>query len=538
VVLVYLAQIVILALIGTTAGLIFGQLLLQLLLRLAGTMLPISLSHEVFAAPLLIAGGAGLLTAIAFALWPLGLAREVSPAGLFRSVSVGTAAIPRRPFLAGIGSCVLGLSLLAVLGVPRPEIGAIFVAVAVVSALLLTAFAKGLLRLLGQLAEAGPTSLRLALRNLRSPGNGAAAVTIALGSGLAVLTTVALLQSNLEREIEASVPERAPSTIFIDIQPDQWEPFRDTVGAMAGARLIESAPQLRARVVRLDGIPAEEANVAENVRWTLRRDRGLTYAATMPESAELAAGQWWPSDYAGPPLVSVEDEVAIGYGLGIGDTISFNILGRTIEAEIANLRREIDWASGRLGFIFILSPGVIEAAPHTIVATVETGPGAEVPLIDRVAQAMPNVTPISVGHIVAQIEETLGRIGMAVRVVAGVTLLTGILVLAGAVGAARRRQQRQTVILKILGAQRRDVLRLLGTEYLVLGACAAIVGCSLGTLGAWIVTREVFELPWRFDPPVVLMLAGLSLALTILIGGVAVWRLLGRPTARILQANA
>src|SRR5690606_31750935 len=122
-------------------------------------------------------------------------------------------------------------------------------------------------------------------------------------------------QANLAREIENGMAMRAPSLIFLDIQPAQVETFRQTVGRTRGAEILQEAPVLRARVVRIAGVPVDQANVGERAQWTLRRDRGLSYRAGMPEGTELVAGEWWPADYAGPALVSVEDDVAIGYGV-------------------------------------------------------------------------------------------------------------------------------------------------------------------------------------------------------------------------------
>ena len=178
--------------------------------------------------------------------------------------------------------------------------------------------------------------------------------------------------------------------------------------------------------------------------------------------------------------------MALGYGLNVGDTLAFNVLGRVVEARIASLRREIDWSSGRLDFVFILSPGVIEGAPHTWIAAVDL-PAADGPaFVDRLAEQLPNVTPIEVRQVAAQVEDVLAKIALAVRTVAAITLVSGALVLAGAVGAARRRHRYQAVMLKVLGARRRDVVRMFLLEYAVLGLAAAIVGrVDRQHRGAW-----------------------------------------------------
>jgi putative ABC transport system permease protein len=344
---------------------------------------------------------------------------------------------------------------------------------------------------------------------------------------------VALLERNLAAEIQLGLPERAPSVFFVDIQRDQIEAFRELIGNFDGARLMQSAPLVRGRVVRIAGVPADQSGVQH---WSLRRDRGLSYAGAMPEGTEVVAGEWWPEDYTGPPLVSVEDEVAEAYGVGIGDRLAFNVLGRVVEAEIASLRAEIDWGQGRLDFVFLFSPGLLEAAPHGLAAAVDVPPAAESALLDRLAEELPNVTPISVRELVARVDEVMGKIKLAVGAVAGVTLLSGIFVLAGAVAAARRRHLYEAVVLKVLGARRLDLLRIFLIEYLGLGATAAVVGGLLGSAGAAAVVVFAMDLPWTFSLGAVLAVLLIALLITLAAGFVGTWRLLGRPAAAVLRA--
>jgi putative ABC transport system permease protein len=329
------------------------------------------------------------------------------------------------------------------------------------------------------------------------------------------------------------LPGRAPSLFLIDLQPDQLETFNQVIGEFEGAELVQSAPIMRGRVVRIGDVAADQSGVEH---WSLRRDRGLSYAAAMPAGSELVAGAWWPEDYAGPPLVSVEDDVAEAYGVGVGDTLGFNIMGRVIEAEIASLRAEIDWGEARLDFVFLFSPGVLEAAPHTFAAAVDVPPAAEAALLDRLADVLPNVTPISVRELVARVDEVMAKIKLAVAAVASVTLLSGILVLAGAVAAARRRHLYESVVLKVLGARRLDVFRIFLIEYLGLGTTAALAGGILGSVGAAAVVVWAMNLPWVFSLGAVLTVLLVALAITLLAGFLGTWRLLGRPAAPVLRA--
>jgi putative ABC transport system permease protein len=529
----YLLQVLMLAGIGIVAGLALGQVLPWLLAAAAGRLLPIRVVVEFYPLPLLVAAACGLLTALVFAIWPLARARDVSPAGMFRALLVPPRRLPPAAALIGLGLSLVALGALAVGGVADRRLGTIFVAVAVAAAILLVGLAFLVLRGVRLIGQRGSARVRIALANLHRPGAGAPGVIIALGAGLTVLTMVALLERNLAAEIELRLPERAPGVFFIDIQRDQVARFEQAVGAVEDAHILQIEPVVRGRVVRIKGVPVDQTGIKH---WTLRRDRGLSYAAEQPEQTELAAGSWWPADYAGPPLVSIEDEVASAYGVGIGDRLSFNVLGRVVEAEIASLRPEIDWSQGRLDFVFLFSPGVLEAAPHTFAAAVEVPEEREAALLDEMAAALPNVTPITIREVVERVGEVLGNVRIVIGVVGSVTLLSGILVLAGAVAAARRRHLYEAVVLKVLGARRSDLLRIFLIEYLGLGATAAIAGGVLGTLGAAVIVVGVMHLEWTFAPAVVLLVLLLALAITVAAGFIGTWRLLGRSAAAVLRA--
>jgi putative ABC transport system permease protein len=529
----YLMQVMVLAGAGVAIGLALGQAVPFAVHLLPAGLLPLDLAPGIQPAALAIAAACGILTALVVAVWPLARARDISAAGMFRSLIGQDRRRPRGGDLAWLALSLIGLAAFAVLGVADPELGGIFVGSAAFALLVLAALARLLLLGARGLGGRGSATARMALGNLHRPGSAAGMVIVALGAGLAVLTMVGLLWHNLGREIDLRLPERAPSVFFIDIQPDQIGRFNDLVAGFEGARVVQSAPVIRGRVVRIAGQPVDQTGIEH---WTLRRDRGLSYAAAQPEGAELVAGEWWPEDYRGPPLISVEDEVAEAYGLGIGDRIGFNVLGRVIEAEIGSLRKEIDWGEARLDFVFIFSPGVLEAAPHTFAAAVEVPEAGEPALLDVLAAELPNVTPITVRELVAQLDEALGQIGLAVAAVGGVTLLAGILVLAGAIAAARRRHLYEAVVLKVLGARRADLWRVFLLEYLCLGVAGAIAGAIIGGIGAYAVVRFVFDLAWSFSPTVVGAVLALALLVTTLAGFVGTWRLLGRPAAPVLRA--
>ncbi len=534
---IYLGQVLLLAAVGVALGLGLGLLLPLAVRFVPDGALPITPDLGIYALPLLRAALAGLLTTFVFALWPLAIAREVSPASLFRSLVAPSRRWPRRRYLLMLAAAVAALVALAIAGVPQPTMGAWFVLTVVVAVALLWGLTRLVVLTARRSAGRGGFALRLALANLHRPGSSAPRVIMALGAGVTVLVAIAVLATNLRNEVALRLPSRAPAIYLIDVQPQQREVLEATLAEIPGARLEQLLPSLRARVVRIAGRPVAEVQVAPNVAWTVSRDRGFTYAATLPEGSELVEGDWWPADYQGPPLVSIDEEIAQGYGVGVGDTLSFNVLGRGIEAKIANIRREVDWSGGRLDFLFVVDPAALAGAPHTYVASADVPAASEAHLLDLLATRLPNVTPIAIREVVARATEVLGRVELAVDIVAGLTLGGGILALAGGILAARERQRYETVVLKVLGARRRVLMRAFLVEYLVIGIAVAVVGGALGSLAAWLVVIQVMGLPWSPAPLALAGVLGGAMTAVLAVGAGSLWRLIGLPAAPVLRGT-
>ncbi len=530
---IYLLQVLALALIGVTLGLMIGQALPFLVSALTDGLLPVQIRTGFYPLPLLVAAGCGFATTLAFAVWPLARAKDVSPAGMFRALLEPPKRWPDMVMLLLLGTCLLALVGFAIIGVSDKRLALIFIAVAMASALLLTGVAKLILLVTKRLARRGNARFRMALANLHRPGAHTTSIVVALGAGLTVLTLVAVLNQNMRAELDQSFSDRVPSVFFIDIQRDQLETFETIVEQQAAADHLQLLPTIRGRVVRIKDVPANQSGVNH---WTLRRDRALSYSGTMPDGTEIIEGDWWPEDYAGPPKLAIEDDVAEAYDVAIGDRLTFNVLGRKIEAEIAVIRREIDWSQGRLDAAFLFSPGTLEAAPHAFAAAVDVDADAEAALLDAVAEGLANVTPISMREVGGRIRSIMDKVRLAILAVAGVTLISGLLVLAGAVAAARRRHLYEAAVLKVLGARRSDLLRQFVIEYLSLGVVAALVGGLLGMIGAFIVVTVVMQLAWVWTPITLAAILILALSLTLAAGFIGAWRVLGRSAGPVLRA--
>jgi len=339
-----------------------------------------------------------------------------------------------------------------------------------------------LARLLGGKTPGGGLALRLALSSLRRPGAPTEGVVLSLGLGLSLLVGLGLVETTLAKQIDEQLPARAPSFFFLDIQPDQAERF-DRLAREAGAERVSRAVMIRGRITAIKGVPVGRVAVAPDAAWAVKGDRGLTVATVPPADAHIVAGEWWPSDYDGPPLLSLDAAIAKGFGVGLGDAITVDVLGRPITARIASLRR-IDWASLGMNFTFVLSPNALAGAPVSEIATVYAPPDRLAAVERAVSDALPSISVIRIKDALEQLKRVVDGIGLAIRAAAAVALVAGLLVLAAAITAGHRRRIAEAVLLKVLGAARADLLRALLWEFAMLGLAAGLVAAS--GIAAWI----------------------------------------------------
>jgi putative ABC transport system permease protein len=496
---VALIQVMVLALGGIVLGLVVGAVLPVLGASLLQGILPVPPVLGFYPVPLAIAGTYGILTALGFALLPLGRAARIPGAALFRD-----ALLPGRvhasPMLlavtAGLGAALVGLTV----ATAADRGFALWFCGAALGTLALFRLGGALVMWLARLAPhlKAPWA-RLGLANLYRPGAATPMLLVSVGLGLSTLAAVALIEGNIRHEVTDQMPQNAPSFYFIDIQPDQLAKFEAIVHATPGTTDLQEVPSLRARLVSIAGVPVDRVQATPDTRWALRGDRGLTYAATPPAGTRLVAGHWWPADYDGPPLVSFDAGLAKGWGIGIGDVIRVNVLGRDIDLRIASLR-DIAWRSLSLNFAMIASPGLLSHAPHGNIATVRAPEASQGALLRAVTDALPNVTGIRVADILSSLADLLDRVAAALTATGSLTLLAGGLVLIGAVAAGQRRRTQEAVILKALGASRGQIRAAWLVEFGLLGLTAGLIAAAVGTAASWGVTHYVLRTDWTFLP--------------------------------------
>ncbi len=533
----YFIQIGILATIGVTIGLALGAAVPLLLGPLLSEILPVPALFQVYASPLLEAGAYGLLTALIFALWPLARVRDIRAGGLFRDATSTDATYPRWPYLILIAALTAGLIGLAAVLSGAATL-TLWTAGGIIGALAILAVAALLARNLSAWLSRskltrGRSAIRLALGSVGSRGGETSAVVLSLGLGLTVLAAVGQINTNMRNMIELDLPDIAPSYFMVDIQNNQLTDFLDAANANQGVNQIDTAAMLRGIITRINGEPARDY---AGEHWVLRGDRGVSYSDTPPQDVELTDGQWWDAGYDGPPLVSFAEEEGRELGLSIGDTITVNILGRDILAEIANFR-VVDFGTMGINFIMILNDKALAGAPHSHIATVYAQEESEAALLQDLASEFPNITAIRTRDAIGRVAETLRALASATSWGAGVTLITGFFVLIGAAAAGERRREFEAAVLKTLGATRSRILLSFAIRSAILGAIAGAVAIAAGALSAWSVMTFVMEADFTFQPISALMIVGGGALASLIAGLVFAIRPLSVSPSRILRAK-
>lgn len=535
---IYLVQIMALAGLGIVVGLALGALIPFAAAAALAGLLPIPAAIGVYPLELGLALVYGLLTTLAFALWPLGRSGDVPPTALFRDEAEAARRWPRARYVAATAAAVLALAAIAVLLADDPRIALIYIAATVAIFITLRLVALAIMGLARRVPRARTTVLRLAVANIHRKGALTPTVVLSLGLGLALIVTLSLIDGNLRRQLTSGIPDVAPSFFFLDIQTAEVPAFEALMKRIAPEATLDRVPMLRGRITAVNGVPADKLQGTADATRILRGDRGITYSATLPPNNIIEDGIWWPKDYGGEPLVSFDAGLAHNLGLGLGDAVTVNVLGREITARIASLR-VIEWQSLSINFFMVFSPNTFAGAPHPHLATLTFPDGGtkaeELPILKDVATAFPTVTTIRVKDALATVNDLLSQLALAIRAAASITLLASVLVLGGALASSHRHRIYDAVILKTLGATRTTLIAAFGLEYVLIGLATAIFGVAAGVLAAWAVVDGVMHMPFIVLPGVALTAAFGAMALSLFFGLIGTWRVLGEKPAPVLR---
>lgn len=524
---------------GVVLGAIGGVSIPFVISALAGQMIPIPFQPEIYPGEALAGILFGFLTALTFSLIPLGRTHDIAVSALYRDRVEALNRRPRAVYLVMTSFTAAALVGSALALSSEKRLALTYLAATIGGFILLRVVGFVIVWLARNAPRARWTELRLAVANIHRPGSVTYAVVLSLGLGLALLVTLTLIDRNVRSQLQEGLPGETPSFFFVDIPNRQAETFDAFVTSRAPEATINRVPFIRGRLVQVNDTPAEQLRAKENAAWVLEGDRGVTYSDEIPAGSTVAEGEWWPADYKGRPLVSLEADVAAGIGVALGDLVTLNVLGRNITAEVANLRK-VNWRSMGINFVFVFSPNTFAGAPHMFLATAAFPDGGhaeqEFKLLQQVAQAFPTVTTIRVKDTLEAVARITDQLAFAIRGATSVALLSAILVLAGAIAAGQRARIYDAVVLKTLGATRWRLMQAYLIEYGLLGASTAIFGVIAGGAAAYAIVTRVMRLEhFVWDWSAATQAAGIALAITLILGLLGTWRVLGQKPARWLR---
>ncbi|MGE5244302.1 MAG: ABC transporter permease [Betaproteobacteria bacterium] len=501
---VYLLQVTLLGLAGSLLGVAIARAAVGAIpwaLGASSTSLLAEAHYGVSWSAALQGIGIGVLVSLLFSIVPLLQIRHVKPSLLLRDEPP-----PRTRDWVRVAAVVAvsaGLVALTAWQAASLKAGVIVCAGFAGLAIVLMLAGRLLVRLLAPLAGARSFPLRHAVLHLSRPGNQTRVVLLAVGLGAFFVIGVRSLEASLLQEFSIQVTGDSPDMFLMDIQPDQVAGIRAFLADPAhGARHVQLIPVLRARVTGVSGRETELTRFEDvRARGSLAREYTVTYRPDLARNERVVAGSFWNSP-SPDPEVSIESNIHERFRIDVGDTMRFDILGRTIAAKVTSIR-EVDWKDSRSGgFMFVFRPGALDKAPHTYIAPLKgpNTPGARARFQHDLVERFPNVSAIDFHEILQTIQDVMSKVTLAVSVVGGLVLFSGALILIGAVAMTKFQRVYEAAIFKTLGANTRTIATMLLVEYGVLGLLAGLIG-SLGAVAlTWGVSRWALDLPWRIFP--------------------------------------
>ena len=491
----YLGHVALLALVGSLAGGALGALLPWVVRAWAPELFEGDASHLWQPLALVRGVGLGLFVALLFSLTPLTSVWRVPPVAVLRAEAVPLPA-PRFVRLGAPLLLLLGLLVSARLQGGTWSTASIFTAGLFVLAAALWAGARLATSLSARVPRGrlGPY-LEHGLAALARPGAGTTGAVVALGLGVMVVVSMLLIESRLEESLREALPEDAPSVFLVDVQPDQWDGVRATMEER-GAVSLDTVPVVMSRLRAIDGRPVselvEERRENDESEWVFTREQRLTWMEELPEDNEIVAGELWSDPERAE--VSLEEEFAEDLDVGLGSVLRLDVQGVAVELLVTSLRT-VEWESFGINFFLIVEPGLLEGAPHSRIAAARLEPAeAEYALQNELAAAYPNVTMLRIRPILEKVADVLARLAFGVRALGSFTIVTGLVILAGAIGTNALRRAREAALLKTLGITRGGVTRLFAVEYALSGLVAGAIGAAGALLLAWAFLEHMVEL--------------------------------------------
>jgi putative ABC transport system permease protein len=499
---VALVQLILLGALGIAAGSVVGYVAEELISRILLDLMQQTDLPKTGMRPVILASSSAIVLLLGFALPSLIQLRNTPPLRVLRHDAMPPA--PSRILVAGLALIAVALLLYRSVGDVRMLV--ILIGGIIVIAALLYMVGRGMVALLGRARSGVGVAWKYGLANVARRGRDSAVQVVAFGLGITVLLLLTLVRTDLLEGWRQTLDDDAPNHFLINIQPHEVE----SVAALFAASEIERptfTPMVRARMTTINDESVKDREYPnDDGKWLANREANLSFAAEMSASNELIEGTWWPADYDGPPLVSIEEEAAMNAGLNMGDRLTFFVAGREVEAELTSTRK-INWDSFQPNFFIVLSPGALDGMPTTYISSLRI-PDEKKPMLIGLVRAHPSVSVIDLGAILEQVRGIVEKASLAVQAVFVFTLAAGIAVLFAAVQSTIDERRFESAMLRALGARRRTVFAGVMAEFAALGTAAGVLASAGASVLAYLVATQLFELPYEFSP--VIWLAGVS----------------------------
>ncbi|MFN0088482.1 MAG: ABC transporter permease [Blastocatellia bacterium] len=544
----YLAQVMVLGLVGSLMGLVFARIVAALLPRLFAGSLPFNVEFGLTLPAMLQGLAVGLLISLLFSLVPLLEIRRIKPILVLRGNELTG---PGRrgwqfDWVRLLAGAAVGLGLLGVASwqAGSLRIGGIFLAGLTAMTLVLSLAATGLMKFLRGLRHIPSFTLRQGINSLYRPGNQTRIILLAVGLGIFFVVAVRSLQLNLRYEFNPDLDTLRADMYLVDIQRDQRQGVEEIIAKYTGEK-PRIVPTVRARISRindneinLNNRSAEQGRGDGPNRGMLGREYVITYRENLEESETVTEGKFWSGPPGGEPEISIEELLHEELKLGLGDRMTFDVLGQKVTGRVTSIRR-VDWRNARTGFLVVFRPGPLDNAPTMYISAIkgphDTAPRAQVQrdLVDR----FPNVSVIDVRDIIEAARGIIQNVSLAVSVVGGFVFFSGLLILIGSIAMTKFHRLYESAILKTLGARRKLIVATLVVEYGVLGLLSGLLGSVAAIALTWAISEYGLQIHWRFIPSVNLLGIASAFVLVTLVGVVSSWDVMIKKPLGILRAE-
>ena len=511
----FLGMFVILGVSTTLFGSLLGVTVQWGVAEVLAPFIPVALPAPGLS-PLLLGGATGAICLLAFALPPILALRDVSPSRVIRREIDEAAPARRWSYVSG----VVGTLALMVWYSGDVMLTLLILSGVVVIGALLAGVSLALLKSGQPVGMLAGSALRLAMAGIRRRQKENLVQVMTFGLAIMLLLLIFLVRTSLLLEWQQQIPEDAPNHYALNITPQELPGLAGQL-TDAGIKISPAYPMIRGRVTLINGespkVRREDAR-GEDRAPGARSTRNLTETDTLPDDNVIIDGQWWSEASMGAPELSVESEYAEQNGLLVGDKVTFDIEGRSLEVTVTSIR-EVAWDNLQPNFYLILSPGSLEAFPSTVLTSFYLERGQKA-LLNDLLREYPTVTIIEVDAIIEQVQLIIGQVTLAIEFVLALILLAGAMVLIASLQASMDERMRQFVILRTLGAANGLILKSLAFEFLVLGAMAGLVAALGAEVSVYYLETQVFELSYSGSP--FLWLLGPMMG-AVLISGVGLW---------------